>query len=54
MTSVDILPITRLIAKSWFGFEETDTQRIVIQDGIEFIRNAAKYRKRYTIFNFSP
>ena len=44
MTSVDILPITKVIAKSWFGFEETDSQRVVIQDGIDFIRNAAKYR----------
>ncbi|PAV85886.1 hypothetical protein WR25_09136 [Diploscapter pachys] len=49
MTSVDILPITRLIAKSWFGFEETDTQRIIIQDGIEFIRNAAKYQIKYDV-----
>ncbi|VDL83566.1 unnamed protein product [Nippostrongylus brasiliensis] len=41
ITVVDINPVMKEIATKWFGMEETPHHRIVIQDGIEFVKKAA-------------
>ncbi|WKY03599.1 hypothetical protein Q1695_004949 [Nippostrongylus brasiliensis] len=41
ITVVDINPVMKEIATKWFGMKETPHHRIVIQDGIEFVKKAA-------------
>ncbi|VDM75718.1 unnamed protein product [Strongylus vulgaris] len=42
ITVVDIDPVMKTIAKKWFGFEESPLHRIIIDDGVRFIHDAAK------------
>ncbi|KAK6760021.1 hypothetical protein RB195_021518 [Necator americanus] len=37
VTVVDIDPVMKRIAEKWYGFEETDMHRIIVEDGVEFI-----------------
>ncbi|KAE9553045.1 hypothetical protein FO519_003725 [Halicephalobus sp. NKZ332] len=39
LTSVEIDPTMKYIAKKWFLVEENDKQQIIIDDGIKFIKN---------------
>lgn len=42
LTSVELDPVVVDIAKRWFGVKETNSHRIVLQDGLKFVENAAK------------
>ena len=37
LTTVEIDPAMKYIAKKWFFVKENDKQKIIIQDGIKFI-----------------
>ncbi|VDK76981.1 unnamed protein product [Cylicostephanus goldi] len=34
-------------AKEWFGVEESDTNKIFVQDGVVFVANAVKRGEKY-------
>ncbi|VDO66664.1 unnamed protein product [Heligmosomoides polygyrus] len=49
LTSVELDPVVVDIAKRWFGVKETNSHRIVLQDGLKFVENAAKEGKRFDV-----
>ncbi|KHJ98039.1 hypothetical protein OESDEN_01977 [Oesophagostomum dentatum] len=47
MTSVEIDPDIRNIAVKWFGLKENDSHRVIIDDGVNFLRIEARKGTRY-------
>ncbi|RCN28281.1 hypothetical protein ANCCAN_25975 [Ancylostoma caninum] len=47
ITIVDIDPVMKRIAEKWYGFKETDMHRIIIEDGVEFIKKASDQEVKY-------
>ncbi|KIH59212.1 hypothetical protein ANCDUO_10569 [Ancylostoma duodenale] len=43
ITIVDIDPVMKKIAEKWYGFKETDMHRIIVEDGVEFIKKASDH-----------
>ncbi|KAK5977463.1 hypothetical protein GCK32_020443, partial [Trichostrongylus colubriformis] len=42
VTVVDIDPVMKVIAEKWYDFQESPNHRIVIEDGVRFLREAAR------------
>lgn len=42
LTTIELDPDMKMFATKWFGFEESPTNQVIIEDGIVFIREAAK------------
>ncbi|KAK6760022.1 hypothetical protein RB195_021519 [Necator americanus] len=38
ITVVDIDPVMKTVAEKWYGFVETDMHRILVEDGVKFIK----------------
>ncbi|RCN45913.1 hypothetical protein ANCCAN_08078 [Ancylostoma caninum] len=49
VTVVDIDPVMKEVAEKWYGFEGTPMHRIIIQDGVDFLRDAAERGKKYDV-----
>ncbi|EYC03280.1 hypothetical protein Y032_0095g2850 [Ancylostoma ceylanicum] len=47
ITIVDIDPVMKKIAEKWYGFKETDMHRIIVEDGVEFIKKASDIDLKY-------
>ncbi|CAJ0610431.1 unnamed protein product [Cylicocyclus nassatus] len=47
LTTVELDPLMVKAAKGWFAVEESDTNKIFVQDGIVFVANAVKRGDRY-------
>ncbi|CAG0915076.1 unnamed protein product [Notodromas monacha] len=49
---VDFDPEMRNVAKQWFGFTETANMKVIIEDGIAFLRNSAASGREYDAIIF--
>ncbi|CAJ0597615.1 unnamed protein product [Cylicocyclus nassatus] len=49
VTVVDIDPVMLKVAKKWFGFTESPLHRIVIDDGVRYIHDAARRGEKYDV-----
>ncbi|EPB72239.1 hypothetical protein ANCCEY_08678 [Ancylostoma ceylanicum] len=49
VTVVDIDPVMKQIAERWFDFEESPLHRVVIEDGVDFLRGAARRGEKYDV-----
>ncbi|KAK6062310.1 hypothetical protein COOONC_00020 [Cooperia oncophora] len=49
VTVVDIDPVMKRIAEKWYDFQESPNHQIVIEDGVRFVREAAKKGSLLTI-----
>ncbi|RCN25457.1 hypothetical protein ANCCAN_28830 [Ancylostoma caninum] len=47
VTAVDNDPIMETIGKKWFHLRETPLHHVIIQDGVQFVRTAARRGQRY-------
>ncbi|KAK6760019.1 hypothetical protein RB195_021517 [Necator americanus] len=47
VTVVDIDPVMKRIAEKWFNFEHSPLHRIVIDDGVRYVHEAAKKGLKY-------
>ncbi|VDO40997.1 unnamed protein product [Haemonchus placei] len=47
VTVVDIDPVMKRIAEKWYDFHESANHQIVIEDGVRFVRDAAKKGVKY-------
>ncbi|XP_019875061.2 eEF1A lysine and N-terminal methyltransferase homolog isoform X2 [Aethina tumida] len=52
ITGVDIDKDMLKIATDWFGFQQNDKLSVVIEDGLEFIRNAVRSEKKINALLF--
>ncbi|VDM75719.1 unnamed protein product [Strongylus vulgaris] len=49
VTVVDIDPVMQKIAEKWFGCEESPLHRVIIDDGVRYIHDAARRGEKYDI-----
>ncbi|PIO57202.1 hypothetical protein TELCIR_21394, partial [Teladorsagia circumcincta] len=49
VTVIDIDPVMKVIAEKWYEFEETPLQRIIVDDGLRYIRQAVSRGELYDI-----
>ncbi|KHJ87848.1 hypothetical protein OESDEN_12370 [Oesophagostomum dentatum] len=49
VTVVDIDPVMKKIAEKWFGFKESPLHRIIIDDGVRYIHDAARRGEKYDV-----
>ncbi|EYC03246.1 hypothetical protein Y032_0095g2836 [Ancylostoma ceylanicum] len=47
LTTIELDPDVLMFAKKWFGLEESPTNHVIIEDGIVFMREAAKKGIKY-------
>ncbi|KIH59213.1 hypothetical protein ANCDUO_10570 [Ancylostoma duodenale] len=47
ITAVDNDPIMETIGKKWFHLRETPLHHVIIQDGVQFVKTAARRGQRY-------
>ncbi|KAK6757357.1 hypothetical protein RB195_015279 [Necator americanus] len=47
ITVVDIDPVMKRVAEKWYGFQESNLHRIVIDDGIEYSRKASEKGEKF-------
>ncbi|KAL6724550.1 hypothetical protein Aduo_019430 [Ancylostoma duodenale] len=47
VTAVDNDPIMETIGKKWFHLRETPLHHVIIQDGVQFVKTAARRGQRY-------
>ncbi|KAK6760010.1 hypothetical protein RB195_021512 [Necator americanus] len=49
LTAVDNDPVMKIIAEKWYEFKSTSMQRIIVDDGLRYIREANKRGERYDV-----
>ncbi|KAL6729383.1 hypothetical protein Aduo_000441 [Ancylostoma duodenale] len=49
VTVVDIDPVMKKVAEKWYGFEGSPLHRIIVQDGVDFLRDAVKRGEKYNV-----
>ncbi|KAK6033518.1 hypothetical protein OSTOST_00276 [Ostertagia ostertagi] len=49
VTTIDIDPVMKVIAEKWYEFEETQLQRIIVDDGLRYIRQAVSRGELYDV-----
>ncbi|KAK6760016.1 hypothetical protein RB195_021515 [Necator americanus] len=49
VTVVEIDPVMKKIAEKWFDFQESPLHRIIIDDGVRFMYEAAKRGEKYNV-----
>ncbi|WKY16395.1 hypothetical protein Q1695_001223 [Nippostrongylus brasiliensis] len=47
VTVVDIEPVMKRLAKKWFDLQESENHKVIIDDGVRFVREAAKKGLKY-------
>ncbi|RCN41976.1 hypothetical protein ANCCAN_12081 [Ancylostoma caninum] len=47
LTTIELDPDMEIFAKKWFGWEESPTNHVIIEDGVVFMREAAKKGIKY-------
>ncbi|CAJ0591190.1 unnamed protein product [Cylicocyclus nassatus] len=49
VTVVDIDPVMKKVATKWFGFTESPLHRIIVDDGVRYIHDAARRGEKYDV-----
>uniref|UniRef100_A0A7I4Z1B8 Methyltransferase-like protein n=1 Tax=Haemonchus contortus TaxID=6289 RepID=A0A7I4Z1B8_HAECO len=49
VTTIDNDPVMKIIAEKWYEFEKSPMQRIIVDDGLRYIRQAVKRGESYDV-----
>ncbi|KAK5974473.1 hypothetical protein GCK32_002808 [Trichostrongylus colubriformis] len=49
VTAIDIDPVMKKVAEKWYEFEETPLHRIIVDDGLRYVRQAVKRGELYDV-----
>ncbi|CAJ0604205.1 unnamed protein product [Cylicocyclus nassatus] len=47
MTTIELDPMVRDVAKKWFGLEENDMHQVIVANGAQFVKREAEKGKKY-------